>query len=80
MKRAVTLVVALSMVAVFSGVALAGGGFGGCSYSSYTSQAAVDKVDTSKPVATQVLPKAETDKLILAKTDKPNQAMATTKK
>ncbi|MGQ4808700.1 hypothetical protein NKDENANG_02088 [Candidatus Entotheonellaceae bacterium PAL068K] len=80
MKRAVALVVALGMVAVFSGVALAGGGFGECSYSSHTSQAARDKVDTSKPVATQVLPKAETDKLIFAKTDKSARTVVTTKR
>ncbi len=81
MKRMAALVVALGMVVVFSGVALAGGGgFGECSYSSRVNQAAVDKVDTSKPVATQVLPKAAPDKPLFAKTNKPNQPEAATKK
>ena len=81
MKRVMALVVALGAVVVFSGAALAGGGgFGECSYGSRVNQAAVDQVNTSKPVATQVLPKAMTDKLILAKTDRPNQSLASTKK
>jgi hypothetical protein len=47
-KRALVLVVALSLAGVFSGVALAGD-FGECSYSSHVNQAATDKaVPTTK--------------------------------
>lgn len=51
MKRILSLVVALGIVALFSGVTLAGAD---CSY--HKTQASVDKPDASKDVATVPVP------------------------
>jgi hypothetical protein len=79
MQRAFALVVALSLVVGFSGVALAGD-FGECSYSSHVNRAATDKADTSQTVATKPAPKADADKLLLAFTDKQDKSTPPTKK
>ena len=79
MRRIVVLIVAVGMVVVFGGVALAGG-FGECGYGSQANQAAVDKADTSKTVATQPTGKADTDKLALAQPDKVVKPAPETKK
>ncbi len=68
MKKALTLVLALSLVMVFSGVALAG--FGECSYGSRAKLTVADKADASKTVASKDETKAEGDKFALVqKTD-----------
>ena len=80
MKRIMTLIVAAGIVAAFSGVALAGGD--ACSYGSH-SQAATDKIDTSKNVATKApekADKADADKVTVAQTDKPAQPASEVKK
>jgi hypothetical protein len=78
-KRALVLVVALSLAGVFSGVALAGD-FGECSYSSHVNQAATDKADSSQTVATKPSPKVDANKFVLAFTDKQDKSVPTTKK
>lgn len=75
MRRIVALMVALAVVIVFSGVALAGG-FGFCDSSSQVNQAQTDKADTAKPVAKTTTPKAEAEKLVLVQTNKPSKPTA----
>lgn len=78
MRRIVALIVAVGVVVVFGGVALAGGS-GECSYSSYN-QAATDKAEASKAVATKAPDKANVDKLVIAQTNKPSQPTPAEKK
>jgi len=75
MRRIAALIVAVGMVVVFGGVALAGG-FGECSYN----QAAKDKAEASKNVATNAPEKADADKVVIAQTDKPAQPAPEAKK
>jgi len=77
MRRIIALVVALGIVAAFSGVVFAEGM---CSYGSKVNQAATDKADISKPVATKTPEKAEADKLLLAQTDKVAKPASETQK
>lgn len=79
MRRIAVLIVAVGMVVVFGGVALAGG-FGECGYGSHVNQAATDKADPSKAVATQPTEKADANKLALAQTDKAAKPAHETKK
>jgi hypothetical protein len=67
MHRFFALVVALGMVAVFSGAVCAEGM---CNYGVKMNQAATDKADTAKTLATKTPEKAEADKLLLAQTEK----------
>jgi hypothetical protein len=69
MRRIVILLVAVGMVGVFGGVALAGNG-GECSPGSYVNQAATDKADSSKTVTTQLPEKADADKAVLVQKDR----------
>jgi hypothetical protein len=77
MQRIVMLIVAAGIVAAFGGVALAGGGE--CNYSSHN-QAAIDKAEATKNVATKAPEKADADKVVIAQTDKPAQPASETKK
>jgi hypothetical protein len=78
MRRIFALILALGMLVVFSGVALAGGS-GMCSYSEQT-QASTDKTDAAKPVATKSTDKVEADKLLLAHIEKANKPVSEPKK
>ena len=78
MQRIMTLIVAASMVMVFGGVAFAGGD-GTCSYGSHN-QAATDKTDASKNVAVKASEKTDSDKVVIAQTDKPAQPAPEVKK
>jgi hypothetical protein len=80
MRRVLALMVALSLMMVFGGVAFAGGGFGECSYSTHAKQVAADKTDTAKPVATQKAPETDADKLVLAQKASPDKPAAPTNK
>ena len=62
MKKAMVLILALSLM-VFSSAALAGG-FGECSYGSYAKRTVADKLDTSKTVASKDTTKLAGDKLV----------------
>ena len=76
MKRVLTLVLALGVAALFSSAALAGAD---CSY--HKTQAAVDKTDASKNVATaQTLDKADAGQVQTAQADRPVKAAPETKK
>ena len=66
MKRILSLVVALGIVALFSGVTLAGAD---CSY--HKTQASVDKPDASKDVATVPADKTVTDQVQTAQANPP---------
>ena len=67
MKRVLTLVVALGIAALFSSAALAGAD---CSY--HKTQAAVDKADASKNVATASAPdKTDASQVQTAQADQP---------
>ena len=79
MRRIVVLIVAVGMVVVFGGVALAGNS-GECSSGSHVNQAMTDKADTSKTVATQPLGKVDADKVVLVQTDKVVKSAPETKK
>jgi hypothetical protein len=68
MRRIVVLLVAVGMVVVFGGVALAGN-LGECSSGSHVNQATIDKSDTSKMMATQPSGKVDADKVVLVQTD-----------
>jgi hypothetical protein len=66
-KKVLSLIVALGVVALFSGVTLAGAD---CSY--HKTQAAVDKTDASKDVATApATDKVVTDQVQTAQASKP---------
>lgn len=77
MRRVVTLMLALGMMVVFSGVALADGM---CSYGSHPTQASGEKTDAAKPVAAQPSEKIDADKLVLAQTEKSNKPANEVKK
>jgi hypothetical protein len=79
MRRIVVLIIAVGMVVVFGGVALAGNG-GECSFGSHVNQAATDKADTSKTVATQPLEKADANKVVMVQTEKLVKPAPETKK
>jgi hypothetical protein len=83
MQRILALLVAFSLVAMFSGAALADG-FGMCSYGSQVKQVAsdqtTDQAQDAKTVATAQLPKTEVDKLLIAQTDKLSKSAPTTNK
>lgn len=74
----VALFVVLGLVAVFGGVALAGGD--GCGVKTHATQAGVDKVDSTQQPAVSVQDKAEADKVIVAQTDKAGKPALETKK
>ena len=78
MKRIMALIVAAGMVMVIGGVAFAGGD-GACSYGSHN-QAATDKTDASKNVAVKASEKADSDKVVIAQTEKPAQPTPEVKK
>ncbi len=67
MRKAVTLFLAIALIAGFSGLALAGGGDGFCAYSHKKLQA--DKTDKTKPVASKT-DKADAGKVALAEAEK----------
>jgi hypothetical protein len=76
MKRVLTLVVALGVAALFSSAALAGAD---CSY--HKTQAAVDKTDASKNVATAPAPdKTDLSQVQTAQADQPVKAAPEIKK
>jgi hypothetical protein len=76
MKRVLTLVVALGVAALFSSAALAGAD---CSY--HKTQAAVDKTDASKHVATAPAPdKTDLVQVQTAQADQPVKAAPEIKK
>ena len=76
MKRVLTLVVALGVAALFSSAALAGAD---CSY--HKTQAAVDKTDASKNVATAPgLEKMDTGPVQTAQANQPVKPAPETKK
>ena len=76
MKRVLTLVVALGVAALFSSAALAGAD---CSY--HKTQAAVDKTDASKNVATEPAPnKKDASQVQTAQADQPVKPAPETKK
>ena len=70
MRRIVALLIALGMIVVFSGAALAGDGSGSCQYSSHLTQANAEKADAAKTAATKTPLKEQAEKLILAQKDK----------
>ncbi len=76
MKRVLTLVMALGVAALFSSAALAGAD---CSY--HKTQAAVDKTDASKNVATApVLDQKDTGQVQTAQTDQASKPAPEIKK
>ena len=76
MKRVLTLVLALGVAALFSSAALAGAD---CSY--HQTQAAVDKADSSKTVATApATDKTDVSQLQTAQAEKPAKPAPETKK
>jgi hypothetical protein len=79
MRRIVGLLVAVGMVVVFGGVALAGND-GACSPGSHVNQAVTDKADTSKTVATQPPEKVDADKVVLVQTNQVVKPSPETKK
>lgn len=83
MQRMLALLVALSLVAMFSGAALADG-FGMCSYGSQVKQVAsdqtADQTQDANTVATTQLPKTDVDKLLVAQTNKLSKPAPTTNK
>jgi len=75
-KRVLSLVVALGVAALFSTAALAGAD---CSY--HKTQAAVDKTEVTKEVATApVTDKIATDQVQTAQASQPAKSAPTTKK
>jgi hypothetical protein len=75
-KKVLSLIVALGVVALFSGVTLAGAD---CSY--HKTQAAVDKTDASKDVATAPVPeKTAADQVQTAQANQSTAKSAPTKK
>ena len=78
MKKALTLVLALSLVVVFSGVALAG--FGECSYGSRAKLTVADKADAAKTVASKDETKAVGNKLAFVRETDTVSKSSTTKK
>lgn len=78
MQKFVALIAALGMVVAFGSAALAGG-TGECSYGSHN-QAAIDKADATKAVATKSPDKADNDKVTIAKTEKPASPTAAVQK
>jgi hypothetical protein len=79
MRRIVVLIVAVGMVVVFGGVALAGN-LGECSSGSHVNQAVTDKADASKTVETQAPEKVDANKVVLVQTDKMVKIAPETKK
>ena len=79
MRKALTLILALSLVVIFSGAALAGG-FGECSYGSRAKLTVADKADASKIVASKDETKAEGDKFALVQKTDTVSKPSTTKK
>jgi hypothetical protein len=77
-KRIVALFLALGLVAVFGGVALAGGD--GCGAKTHATQAGIDKIDSTQQSAVSVQDKAEADKVVVAQTDKAGKPAPETKK
>jgi hypothetical protein len=76
MKRTLALIMALGMAAVFGGATLAGAD---CAY--HKSQAAVDKADPSKTVATApVTDKTDANQLQTAQSEQPTKAAPEVKK
>ena len=76
MKRVLTFVLVLGVVALFSSAALAGAD---CSY--HKTQAAVDKTDASKNVATApALDKTDTGQVQTAQAEQPVKPAPETKK
>ena len=69
MRKALALLVVLGLVVVFGGMALAGE-FGTCNYQSHAKQVMADKADAPKPAATKSTLQADSNKLVLAQTDK----------
>ena len=80
MRNIVALIVALSVVVMFSGAALAGGD--GCSYGSHPAQYVQDKekVDAAKTVATSAPHKTDAEKPLLVQGDKLAKTASETKK
>ena len=62
----------IGMFGVFSRAVLADG-FGVCSYSSHTGQAAAVNIDAAKPVAPKSTDKINAEKIILTQTEKSNK-------
>ena len=76
MKRTLALIMALGMAAVFGGATLAGAD---CAY--HKSQAAVDKADPSKTVATApVTDKTDANQLQTAQSEQPTKTAPEVKK
>jgi hypothetical protein len=65
-KKALALLVALGGLVAFSGMA-----FANCA--GHVNQAQIDQSEAPKTVATKPTPKAQLDKLLLAKSDRPDQ-------
>jgi hypothetical protein len=78
MRKFMALLIAAGLVFVFSSAALAGA-FGECSYGSHN-QAATDKADAAKPVATKAPEKADSTKVASVPTVQPAQPAAEVKK
>jgi hypothetical protein len=66
------------MVVALGGVALAGN-YGECSYGSHN-QAATDKIDATKTVATKAPETTDASKVVIAQTEKPAQPGSEVKK
>jgi hypothetical protein len=81
MRNIVAWIVALSVVVMLGGAALAGGD-GACSYGSYPAQQVQEKekADAAKTVATAAPDKTEAEKLLLMQGDKVAKTVATPKK
>jgi hypothetical protein len=77
----VALIVALSIVVMLGGAALAGGD-GACSYGSHPAQYVQDKekADAAKTVANSAPDKTDAEKLLLAQGDKLAKTAAESKK
>lgn len=77
MQRVVALVLTLGLVVVLSGVALAGEA---CSYNLQAGQTTVDKADAEKPAVAKSTDKMDTDKVVVAQTEKSNKPTSEPKK
>jgi hypothetical protein len=77
MQRIAALLMALGLVVVFSGVTLAGDG---CGYKTQATQAGMDKADSTQQPAVAAAEKADSDKTIVARTDKTAKSVLEIKK
>lgn len=81
MQKMVTWLAVFALMIASGGIALADGGSGMCDYSAQAKQVASDKTDTTKDVASQSSPQADTSELMLAQQpERPSKPAPATQK